>query len=158
MSTPAFSPRALLARLVKGGVDFVVIGGVAVFLHGYERATKDLDITYARDPANLEALAAVLAELEPRLRGAPEDMPFIADARTLRQMEILKLVTNEGELDLLAAPSGSPPYATLKKHSVLQETVDGIVYRACSLDDLLAMKRAAGRLRDLADIEELESE
>lgn len=158
MSKLAFKPGALLTLLVRGGVDFVVVGGVAVYLHGYERATKDLDITYSRDSANLEALAAVLTDLNPSVVGAPPDLPFVPDARTLSQTEILLLNTDLGRIDLILAPGGAPTYSVLKGRSVLQETAEGVVYRACSLEDLLAMKRAAGRTQDLADIEELDPE
>ncbi|MBA3301059.1 MAG: hypothetical protein H0T15_04250 [Thermoleophilaceae bacterium] len=154
MSDAPFAPGALLESLVRGGVDFVVIGGVAVYMHGYERATKDLDITYAKDPANLEALGAVLVELDAELKGAPAGLPFVPDARALRQVEILTLRTSRGDLDLLASPSGAPSYSTLKRRAVLQDA-PGVAYRVCSFEDLMSMKRAAGRLRDLADIEEL---
>ena len=49
-----FRPTALLTGLVDGGVDFVIIGGVAVVLQAQPRFTKDLDICYAPDAANLE--------------------------------------------------------------------------------------------------------
>ncbi|MGZ9107130.1 MAG: hypothetical protein ACXW3M_15285, partial [Rhodoplanes sp.] len=61
----------LLTALVEGGVEFIVIGGVAGNLHGSTRVTSDLDIVYARSQANLERLTAALGPSSPYLRGAP---------------------------------------------------------------------------------------
>jgi predicted nucleotidyltransferase len=155
-SFPELRLVPLLRRLTEGHVDFVVIGGVAVALQGYGRSTKDLDITYATDPANLEALGAVLMAAGARLRGVAEDVPFIPDARTLKHTQILTLDTTDGGLDLLVDPSGAPPYETLRRRS---EVVDyeGLSIRVVALDDLLSMKRAAHRPLDLVDIEALEA-
>jgi predicted nucleotidyltransferase len=146
----------LLRRLVEGGVDFVVIGGVAVALQGYGRSTKDLDITYATDTANLEALGAMLVAARARLRGIAEDVPFSPDTRTLKHTQILTLDTIEGGLDLLVDPSGAPPYETLRRRSEVVE-YEGLSVRVVSLDDLLSMKRAAHRPQDLVDVEALEA-
>ncbi len=54
-----FQPDELLLTLNRAGVDFIVIGGVAVGVHGFIRATKDLDIVPDPDPANLDRLARV---------------------------------------------------------------------------------------------------
>jgi predicted nucleotidyltransferase len=150
-----FRPTRLLSRLVTAGVDFVIVGGVAVVLQAQPRFTKDLDICYATDPSNLERLGGVLTALNARLRGIDEDLPFGADARALRQTQILTLTTDEGELDLLVDPSGAPPYADLRAHADLVD-VDGVQVRVASLEDLTAMKRAAGRPQDLADLDALD--
>lgn len=152
---PELHLSALLHRLSEGGVDYVVVGGVAVAVQGYGRATKDLDITYATDPANLEALGEVLVAAEARLRGVPEDVPFIPDGRTLKRTQILTLDTVDGGLDLLVDPSGAPSYTEMRSRADLVEFED-ILVRIVGLEDLLAMKRAAGRSQDLADIEALE--
>jgi predicted nucleotidyltransferase len=153
---PELHLSALLHRLSEGGVDYVVVGGVAVAVQGYGRATKDLDITYATDPANLEALGEVLIAAEARLRGVPEDVPFIPDGRTLKRPQILTLDTVDGGLDLLVDPSGAPPYDAMRRRADLIEFED-ILVRIVGLEDLLAMKRAAGRAQDLADVEALEA-
>jgi len=59
-----FAPDELLAPLSDGGVEFVLIGGLAVGAHGFPRATKDVDIVPAPDDANLHRLAAVLRKLD----------------------------------------------------------------------------------------------
>jgi predicted nucleotidyltransferase len=154
-SIPELRLSALLRRLSEGGVDYVVVGGVAVAVQGYGRATKDLDITYATDAANLDALGKVLIAAKARLRGVPADVPFIPDGRTLRRTQILTLDTVDGGLDLLVDPSGAPSYAAMRSRADLIEFED-IFVRVAGFEDLLAMKRAAGRSQDLADVEALE--
>lgn len=150
------SPLTLLTRLAEARVDFVVIGGFAVIAHGHIRTTRDLDITYSTEPANLDALGRVLVDLDARLRGVAEVVPFVPDGRTLRGSELLTLETTEGALDLLAAPPGAPAYSELKQRAELID-VDGRTIAIASLDDLMTMKRAVGRPRDLDDIEALEA-
>jgi predicted nucleotidyltransferase len=150
-----FEPRRLLARLVEGEVDFVVIGGVAVVLQAQPRFTKDLDVCYATDDANRERMASVLVGLNARLRGIDEDVPFVADVRMLRRMQILTMTTDAGEIDLLVDPAGAPPYAELRADADLLD-VGGIEVRVASIEHLTAMKRAAGRPQDLVDIDALQ--
>ncbi len=153
---PELDVSSLLGRLASARVDFVVIGGVAVIAHGYERNTKDLDICYSPDRANLEALGQVLLELGARLRGIEEDVPFVADARTLLRTQILTLDTRAGGLDLLVDPTGAPAYGMLKERAERVE-FDGFEIRIASIEDLLAMKRAANRPQDKADVQALEA-
>jgi hypothetical protein len=141
--------------LIEGGVDFVVVGGVAVILQASPRFTKDLDICYASEQVNLDRLGAVLIELGARLRDVDEDLPFVPDGRALRHTQILTLTTADGGLDLLLEPDGSPGYPALRRRAD-QIELDGIVVRVASVEDLIAMKRAAGRPQDLVDLESLE--
>jgi hypothetical protein len=150
-----FEPARLLTRLVGGEVDFVIVGGVAVVLQAQPRFTKDLDICYATEPENLERLGAVLGALHARLRGIDDTVPFVADARTLRQTQILTLTTDDGELDLLIDPQGAPPYAELRRDADVLDLA-GIDVRVASIEHLSSMKRAAGRPQDLADLEALQ--
>src|SRR5256885_12649510 len=82
LSTIIEAPLKLLRRYE---VESVIIGGVAAALYGSAQLTNDLDVCYARNPANLERLADALQSVRARLRGAPEDIPFILDAETLRR-------------------------------------------------------------------------
>ena len=75
-------PR-LLRVLATGGVDFIVVGGLAATIHGAARATYDVDVVYARTHDNLERLVAALAPLQPYLRGAPPGLPFSWSVETL---------------------------------------------------------------------------
>jgi predicted nucleotidyltransferase len=145
----------LLQRLTEHGVDFVVIGGVAVILQASPRFTKDLDICYALQQENLDRLGEVLVEVGAKLRDIDEDLPFVPDGRALRHTQILTLVTPDGGLDLLVEPKGSPAYPALRRRAD-EVDIDGIGVRVASIDDLIAMKRAAGRPQDLVDLESLE--
>lgn len=150
-----YRPGALVQALVDGGVDFVIVGGVAVVLQAMPRFTKDLDICYATSEDNLDALGRVLVGLTARLRGIAETVPFVPDARSLRKTQILCLTTPAGDIDLLVHPDGSPTYETLRERASMME-LSGRNVRVASIQDMLAMKRAAGRPQDLADIESLE--
>jgi hypothetical protein len=151
-----FDPTRLLRALVDARVDFVVIGGVAAVLHGSARNTFDLDICFASDPHNLEGLGSTLLGLDARLRGVPDRVPFVPDAAALKRIEVLTLVTTAGDLDVLRAPSGAPRYDVLRGHADRYD-VGGFEVRVASVEDLIAMKTAAGRPKDLGDIEELEA-
>jgi len=152
---PDFRPTALIGALSRAAVDFVVIGGVAVVVQASPRFTRDLDISYSTDTANLQRLGSLLLSLDARLRGAEDDVPFTPDARTLRNTEMLTLTTHAGDLDLLADPPGSPGYPALRRHADIVD-IDGESVRIASLEDLIEMKRAAGRPQDAIDIESLE--
>ena len=124
-------------------------------LHGSGRNTRDLDICYSADPANLDMLGITLVELEAKLRGIDADVPFVPDGRTLRRTSMLKLQTPDGWIDLLLQPSGAPSYDELRRRATRMD-LDEFVVLVASLDDLAAMKRAAGRPKDLLDLEEIE--
>ena len=98
MSEAAFDPVTALRTLLDHDVRFVLIGGFAGALRGSPLITGDLDICYARDDANLERLAEALRSLEARLRGAPPDVPFLLDARTLRAGDLFTFSTSVGRL------------------------------------------------------------
>jgi predicted nucleotidyltransferase len=144
-----------LAALHARQVRFVLIGGLALMSHGSETFTRDMDLCYARDPANLTALAEALAPLHPRLRGAPEGLPFVLDARTLRSGANFTLVTDAGEMDLLGDVLGAESFEALWERSTEMQ-VFGVPVRVASLDDLISMKRAAGRVKDEPHLRELE--
>ena len=147
---------SMLAGLVSSGARFVVMGGVAGALHGSERVTNDLDIVYdARNPATMEALAALLARWSAYPRGVEAGLPFIMDARTMRAAPLLTLTTREGDLDVMDRLDGVGDYATVVAHS---EQVDafGIEFRILDLPTLIRAKKAAGRAKDREAVLELE--
>lgn len=153
---PEFRPTRLLERLVRRGVDFVVIGGYAAIAHGAARLTRDLDVCFATDDANLSVLGDVLIGAEARLRGVDDDIPFVPDAPTLRRVRVLTLDTVDGPLDVMVQPDGAPRYAQLRARAELLD-VGGVLVRVASLEDMMNMKRASGRDKDLLDLEELEA-
>jgi Nucleotidyl transferase AbiEii toxin, Type IV TA system len=154
-SWPEFRPTVLLGLLAHAEVDFVVVGGVAIVVQASPRFTRDLDICYATDKANLARLGSLLVSLVARLRGLDEDVAFVPDSRTLRRTQMLTLTTREGDLDLLVDPPGSPGYAALRRRADVIELA-GASVRIASVEDLIGMKRAAGRPQDQIDVESLE--
>lgn len=152
---PPLDVREMLVRLTSAGVDFVIIGGIAVVLLGSARMTRDLDIVFAADKANLELLGEVLMGLQASLRGIEEDVPFVPDATTLDRVDLLTLSTSAGWLDVHRRPGGAPPYERLRRNAE-RMNIGEIAVLVASIDDMIAMKRSAGRPQDIADIAELE--
>jgi hypothetical protein len=142
-----FDPRPILETLLRHGVDFVLIGGLAGVALGSAYQTRDTDIAYERSQGNLERLVAALQELGATLRGAPADVPFLLDSRTLAAGANFTFATRFGSLDIHGDPAGSPGYAKLRADAALLD-VGGFVVAVTSLDHLIAMKEAAGRPRD----------
>jgi hypothetical protein len=153
---PDLDPEQMLRRLTSAGVDFVVIGGIALVLLGSPRMTRDLDIVFAPDDGNLDALGGLLGDLDARLRGVEEQLPFAPDGSTLRNVQLLTLSTSAGWLDVHRTVDGAPPYRRLRRNA---ERLDlgGFSVLVASLDDMIAMKNAAGRPHDLIDVETLET-
>jgi hypothetical protein len=143
-----FQPKPILRRLLEHGVDFVLIGGLAGMARGSSYPSYDVDITYARAETNLERLASALNDLGATLRGAPPDLPFQLDARTLKAGAHFTFETPYGSLDILTDPDGAPPYEKLKAAAGAPADVEGELIFVASLDHLIAMKEASGRTKD----------
>jgi hypothetical protein len=151
---PPFDPLRALRVLTNHRVRFILIGGFGSRLHGSPTVTNDLDVCYARDASNLESLATALTELRVRLRGAPEGVPFLLDARTLRRGDRFTFVTDAGNLDCLGTPAGVSGFDDLERTAVSMD-LDGLTVKVASIDDLIRMKQAAGRPKDLIEVEVL---
>jgi predicted nucleotidyltransferase len=149
---PSLEVKKLLQALDRHGVEFIVIGGVAGLAHGSSYPTFDLDVIYARDASNLERLAAALAEIGVSLRGAPADLPFTPDARTLENGANFTFDTEWGSFDILA-DAGMRDYEAMRSDARV-DAIEGVTVRIVSLDDLIAMKRAANRPKDKLMVEE----
>ena len=148
--------EALIRRLGAADIRFVLIGGFAGTILGSPRTTVDLDIVYARDEENLARLASALESLRPRLRGAPPGLPFVLDAATLARGLNFTLTTSLGDLDLLGDVTGGGGYEDLAPHTRLIRVFDTEV-AVVTLPQLIRLKRAAGRPKDLAALAELEA-
>ena len=142
---PVLQARALFERLNAGGVEFVVIGGVAGILLGSDLMTSDVDIVPRRAEENLDRLSRVLVELHAEVR-------FAGPVGRMKTGEWLlggatwNLDTDLGRLDLLFTPAGGGDYEALAARAVRIDTVPSVL--VASLDDLIAMKEAANRTKD----------
>ena len=145
-----------LEALADGGVDFIIVGGIAAVLHGAARPTYDLDIVYARTPDNLTRLVATLASSKPYLRGAPPGLPFRWNVETLSAGLNFTLITELGDLDLLGEVTGGGRFEDVVKHTQ-QVEMFGRTFRVVTLDGLIRLKTAAGRSKDLNALAELEA-
>lgn len=148
--------ETIVHRLANGNVRFVIVGGVAATVHGSSFTTDDLDVCYARDKINLERLAETLAPLNPRLRGAPDDLPFVWDAETLRRGLNFTLRTDLGNIDLLGEVSGIGTYEQAQE-AAIKVMLFSTECSVLSLEKLIAAKRAAGRTKDKLVLPELEA-
>lgn len=155
MSEPRFDE--LLHKLVAANVSFVLIGGLAVNAWGVVRGTKDLDVVVDSEPDNLNRLAALAAETGGHVHTGEAllSSPF-SIAAALAEGERVEIETSLGPLDVVQGLPGVPNYDALRARAKDVEIL-GVVIPVCSLDDLLAMKRAAGRTRDIADLEDLDT-
>jgi hypothetical protein len=146
--------RGLLAALAAANVEFVVIGGVALGLHGFIRATEDLDIVPDPDPANLDRLCAVLEAHAATLLLNPSRRFGSRKAWMLRRGRNVSVTTAHGDLDIVRALSGVPDYAVLAADAERYE-IEGMTIAVASPDRLTEMKRARDSAQDRADVEAL---
>lgn len=147
--------QRVIAALDASGLQFVIIGGIAMRLQGASHMTDDIDFAFARDPQSLDALVKALAPYHPRLRGAPPGLPFFWDVRTLQTSINMTLETDIGSVDLLGEPAGVASFEGLWQGATVMDR-QGVQVRVASVDALIAMKRAAGRPKDQAHLLELE--
>jgi hypothetical protein len=148
-----FDPIHALDVLVKHGIRFIVVGGVAGRVLGSPTITNDLDICYERRTENYEVLVEALRELGAELRGAPPGLPFQLDARSIKQGDCFTFTTAAGDLDCLGTPAGTRGYSDLLQNATEEDLGQGLRVLVASIDDLLRMKRAAGRPKDLIAVE-----
>src|SRR5216683_4565069 len=142
-------------RILHGaGVEFVVIGGVAMGLQGSAHLTRDIDFCYARTPENMERLAKALEPFRPALRGAPPGLPFRFDAKTIASGLNFTLTTDLGDLDFRGEVSGLGFFQEVLAMTDVRD-VGGVNCRVLSIEGLIKSKIAAVRPRDLYVLPEL---
>lgn len=150
--------RGILEELNRAGVEFLVIGGVAVGFHGYVRATKDIDVVPAPDPRNLAKLAAVLGILDAQLEGAEdfddEELPNPLDPGALALGGNWVLRTRLGRFDIMQWIGEDELWGRLSPTAIEAE-IGGLVVRMVGYEELIALKENAGRPEDLIDLQRL---
>lgn len=155
----ALRPFEILRALQRHDVAFVVIGGFSLAAHGAQRGTKDVDIVPDPDRANLARLGRALSELRARVDLKDLDASELGiepDADGLALGGNWVLETESGLLDVLQDVAGVRGYEQLREGAIelRLEQLDAPLLCA-GLDDLIAMKTAAGRPQDLIDVNDL---
>lgn len=138
-------------------MKFVLIGGLAVNAWGVVRGTKDVDIVVAPDLENLKRVAAVAVAIDGHVQSGESflsSQPSIASQ--LASGEQVAIETELGRLDIVQGLDGVPGFDELHARAA-EAQVLGTKVAVCSVEDLKAMKQAAGRTRDLADLEDLDA-
>lgn len=146
----------LLPVLNRHQVQFILIGGGAGIVHGSQRVTSDVDVVYSRHPDNIARLAEALKPHHPYLRGVPLGLPFCWDARTIQAGLNFTLTTDLGDIDFLGEVAGGGTYEQLLPFTIELHAF-GVPCRCVTLDRLIQLKRAAGRVKDLEAIAELQA-
>lgn len=145
---PTLRPRPLFEALVRQGVRFVILGGIAERLLGSPRITEDFDICPETSRANLGRLAAMLNEVDAKWRpegmeetGFPPVEPW--SARSFASLTSLPLLTRFGSFDIWPRPDGTDGYRDLIRRAVDVE-IGGHRAKAVHLEDSIRIKRAIG--------------
>ncbi|MGC1852640.1 MAG: nucleotidyltransferase [Solirubrobacterales bacterium] len=155
MSSPAFDQ--ILRQLTDAEVEFVVVGGLALGAWGVVRGTKDVDIVVAPDSENLRRVAAVAVALHGHVQtGESFFSSHLSITGQLANGKQVAIETDLGRLDVVQGLDGVPRYEELRARAA-EADVLGIKVFVCSVEDLRAMKQAAGRTRDQADLEDLDA-
>src|SRR5438105_1515238 len=110
-----------ITALSDARVNFVVIGGVAISAYGSAQVTFDLDICYERQRKNIQRLVTALKPYHPYLRGAPSDLPFIFDQKTIANGLNFTLATELGDVDLMGEVAGIGGYKAVLARSITVE-------------------------------------
>lgn len=151
--------RALLGELARDGVDFLIIGGVAVGYHGHIRATKDVDIVPNPARENLERLAAALERLDARVEGAddfdPAELPDPRDPDALASGGNWVILTRLGRLDIMQAIGDSGALWERLSPAAIEDEIASLRVKIVDYEDLVALKKLAGRPEDLTDLQRL---
>jgi len=150
----------LFKALNEAKVQYVVVGGIATILHGYVRATSDIDLVVDLHVEEATKVINVLTEAGYKPKIPVQAIEF-ADENKRTQwindkgMQVFSMYQPDNPLLTIDLFVKQPiPYEELSLRAVTME-LNGIKVRVCSIDDLITMKNIAGRDKDLADIEQL---
>jgi hypothetical protein len=146
----------LLGRLMRKGVDFVIVGGFAGTVYGCTLVTQDVDICLDFSPANLLNLQKAIQDLHPVHRMTPRRQKLKLTEKSCGQFKNLYLDTDIGQLDCLGQIQGIGDYKKVKEASGVIET-GGVRLRVLNLSALIESRKAMNRPRDRQAILELEA-
>ena len=135
-----------LKLLNAHGVEYLLVGGIAVAIHGYPRATADMDVWVKRDRPNAKRIVAALQEFG-------FDLPSLTVELFLDPDRIIRMGNAPIRIEVLTSIDGVNFMECLER-SIIQ-IVDGSEVRVIGLADLKVNKLASGRNKDLADLENL---
>ena len=147
---------AIVRRFREAEIEFVLIGGLAMVAHGCTHYTGDADFSFATDDENCDRIAALLQPYRPRPLAWSPSNPFTIGRSHLQNLRFLNLKTALGDIDLLSLPAGVESYAGLRERASVLD-MGGYTVRVASVDDLIAMKKAAGRPKDERHLMELQA-
>ncbi len=159
---PPSDLERIFAALEASGARYLVVGGVAVVLHGHPRFTADLDLALALDPENVESALAALEGLGYRPRAPialrafadPEQRADWARTKGLTVFSLWSAGLPGTEIDLFVEDPLPFERAWSRR---LRADLGGLTVSVASLGDLIEMKRRAGRPQDLEDVRHLEA-
>jgi predicted nucleotidyltransferase len=140
--------------LQSAEIKFVLIGGLAMRVHGSSHVTGDVDVVYAEDSENLQRLAIFLRTIHARVLGRPANDNFLITAQTLARVRFLNLHTDLGEMDFMREIPGVDSFDGLWTRAI-EIDLEGFVVRVACIDDIISMKRVANRTKDQSHIVEL---
>jgi hypothetical protein len=143
-------PERVFAALNAHGVEYVVVGGLAVQVHGHVRMTNVLDLIPAPTPANMRRLADALNELDARVLNSGSEETAI-EASMLPRATLWQLSTAAGDVDVLHDVPGAASFQDLRARA-LEVSLGDLRIPFAGRDDMIGMKRASGRPVDLVDV------
>src|ERR1700709_584675 len=155
MSPQPLRLRLLLERLRDADVDFVLVGGLAVNACGDLRAPRDIDLVPAPSAENLARLDALLVELGGKVEVGSRLLESSAIRTFLRTGDRTLVLTDLGRIVVLQGPPQVPTFSALDGKAT-EVDLDGLLVKVCSLEDLLAMKRASDSPRERDELAALE--
>lgn len=150
----------LLELLADAGCEFIIVGGVAAFLHGGRRVTYDVDVVPKLDAETWPVLVGAIWDAGGRPR-IPESREAIVQLENVERwmtekgMLALNFRSTSGALEIDLVVQQSHRFDELKSRA-RTVTVHGRDFLVVAIDDLIDMKRQAGRPQDLLDIADLE--
>lgn len=139
--------RDMILCLQSEGVEFMLVGGYAVGLHGWPRTTFDIDFWVMANPSNAASIMRALKKF-----GAP--LMDLSEEDFHRPGIVFQIGNAPQRIDILSSVSGIR-YEEAVRHAETMQ-VDGLSLKVISLDDLILNKRASRRPKDIVDAQTLE--